>query len=161
MPLFFESENEFVKIEWLAERIVEIYQAYGQMIPSIAIFLPPNEDLSRFSKTLGQLDLLCDIGINVVPCENGQILGDKNSVRVFSIDYVKGLEFEAAFFHNIDNLFEGKKISKTDEDLLLKNIYVGLSRAAFYLGVTCSDSNRIGFIAEAFSRDKLTWSLMN
>lgn len=158
VPLFFEKDDENEKIEWLAERIVEIYQSYGNMIPSIAIFLTPNTDLKQFSSILGQLDLLCDIGINVVACENGQILGDRNSVRVFSIDFVKGLEFEAAFFHNIDHLFEGKKINKAEEDLLLKNIYVGLSRAAFYLGITCTDSERIGFIADCFSKDKLSWS---
>ena len=66
-----------------------------------------------------------------MPCNQGQALGDANSLRVFSIDYIKGLEFEAVFFLNIDKVLSirGRRIG-------LRLIYVGLSRAAFYLGIT-------------------------
>lgn len=158
-PLLFEHSEESEKTNWIAERIVEIYQAYGNMIPSIAIFLPSNSNVSLFADELNQYDLLCDIGINVVGCERGQILGDKNSVRVFSIDYVKGLEFEAAFFHNIDSLYFDFNNSKINEELLLKNIYVGLSRAAFYLGLTCSSMSSISFLEDSFNHKQENWSI--
>ena len=60
------------------------------------------------------------------------MLGDKNSVRVFPVEFIKGLEFEAVFFHNIDSIEKNQK----DKDLVVRYLYVGLSRAAFYLGIT-------------------------
>ncbi len=129
-PLAFFSEDEDEKIDWIASRIREIYIAHGRMIPSIAIFLFNNHE--TFTKKLNNHNAILDDGLNVVYCRDGQVLGDKNSVRVFPIEYIKGLEFEAAFFHNIDE-FQNQNI---DDDLLIRYMYVGLSRATFYLGVT-------------------------
>jgi hypothetical protein len=36
------------KLNWIAERIIEIYKAYGDSIPSIAIFLPNETQLEGF-----------------------------------------------------------------------------------------------------------------
>lgn len=157
--LLFESTDEDEKIEWIASRILEIYTAYSGMIPSIAIFLPTNTNLQLFSKKLGEIDELSDVGINVVACENGQILGDKNSIRVFSIDYVKGLEFEAAFFHNIDALYAQASNSMSTREMILKNIYVGLSRAAFYLALTCNSTSDLDFIVDKFDSSSETWKI--
>ena len=41
------------------------------------------------------------------------------------------MEFDVVFFHNIDN-------AKVDDDLIKRYIYVGVSRAAFFLGITLS-----------------------
>ena len=130
-PLFFINDNVDETMEWISERIIEIYKAYGNSIPSIAIFLPNDEGLEAFANNLGEIDRLADVDINVKAYKNGIGLGDANTVRVFSIDYIKGLEFEAVFFHNIDYLLRNK-----DTELMYKNLYVGLSRASFYLGIT-------------------------
>ena len=130
-PLILIDEDEELIIEWIGKRILEIYNAYGNYIPSIAIFLPSEEVLDRFANSLGEIDELADVGIQVKACKNGEVLGHKNTVRVFSIDNIKGLEFEAVFFHNLNALSD-----KADLDLTIRNLYVGLSRATFYLAIT-------------------------
>ena len=156
-PLMFISKDEDEKLQWIADRILEIYKAYGDSIPSIAIFLPEENQLENFATKLGGLDTLSDVGILVKACRDGQVLGDKNTVRVFSIKVIKGLEFESVFFHNIDDL-QNQNLAN---DLFLKYLYVGLSRATFYLGLTLSNelSNDISFIADSFDRSGKTWEL--
>jgi DNA helicase IV len=58
-------------------------------------------------------------------------MGNDNDVRVFDIQYIKGLEFEAVFFIGVDALAE------RHPDLFAKYLYVGTTRAATYLGLTC------------------------
>ncbi len=158
-PLMFVSTNEDEKLNWIAERIIEIYKAYGSKnIPSIAIFLPNENLLESFSSKLGNLDTLSDVGILVKPSRRGEVLGDKNTVRVISIDKIKGLEFEAVFFYDFDKL-QNENISN---ELLLKYLYVGLSRATFYLGIIVSeDLNRgLSFLTKFFKKNK-TWHNLN
>ncbi|MEZ5002150.1 MAG: ATP-binding domain-containing protein [Chitinophagales bacterium] len=154
-PLFLVSDDEDEKLNWIAERIIEIYKAYGDSIPSIAIFLPNENQLEAFANKLGNLDTLSDVGILVKACRNGEVLGDKNTVRIFSIDKIKGLEFEAVFFHNLDELQD----QSLSTDLLLKYLYVGLSRATFYLGLTVAEelNSDLNFILENFDRTGKTW----
>jgi DNA helicase IV len=154
-PLIFISVNEAEKLIWIAERIIEIYKAYGDSIPSIAIFLPNENLIDDFANNLGNLDILSDVGIFVKACRNGEVLGNKNTVRIFSIDKIKGLEFEAVFFHNLDDL-QKQNIS---HDLLLKYLYVGLSRAAFYLGLTAHSDldKKISFVTEEFEINRKSW----
>ncbi len=154
-PLLYINEEEDEILDWISKRIIEIYNSYGGFIPSIAIFLSNESELDSFSKRLGNLDCLSDLDIKVLACNNGQILGDKNTVRVFSIDFIKGLEFEAVFFHKIEDVFEiGNK------ELVLKNLYVGLSRASFYLGVTSLvDVPELDFLGEYFEINNVKWNL--
>lgn len=154
-PLILVSDDEDEKLNWIADRIIEIYKAYGDSIPSIAIFLPNENQLEAFANKLGNLDTLSDVGILVKACRNGEVLGDKNTVRIFSIDKIKGLEFEAVFFHNLDEL-QNQSLST---DLLLKYLYVGLSRATFYLGLTVAEAlnSDLNFILENFDRTGKTW----
>lgn len=156
-PLMLISQDEEEKLQWIADRILEIYRAYGDSIPSIAIFLPEENQLEQFASKLGSLDTLADVGILVKACRNGEVLGDKNTVRVFSIKVIKGLEFESVFFHNIDELQK----QNLDNDLLLKYLYVGLSRATFYLGMTLLSelTSNISFIADNFDNTGKTWTL--
>ena len=50
---------------------------------------------------------------------------------VFNVKHIKGLEFEAVFFIGIDRLAE------IQPNLYDKYLYVGTTRAATYLGITC------------------------
>jgi DNA helicase IV len=152
-PLFLESVEEENKIEWISKRIIEIYNAYGKTIPSIAVFLSSEDKLDSFSQQLGDTGRLADVGINVYACKEGRVLGDNNTVRVFSVDYIKGLEFEAVFYHNIDEIFIGN-----NSELVLKNLYVGLSRASFYLGLTSNQSlTEMPFLQDYFSDENQSW----
>ena len=58
-------------------------------------------------------------------------MGQESNVRVFDIQHIKGLEFEAVFFVGIDQL------ASLHPALFDKYLYVGTTRAATYLGVTC------------------------
>ena len=50
--------------------------------------------------------------------------------RIFPVEYIKGLEFEAVFYVGLDRMDDVHK------DLLDKYVYVGLSRARSFLGVS-------------------------
>jgi hypothetical protein len=147
-PLMKISDNDSKKIKWIADRILEIDKIYRDSVgnlPSIAVFVPNESDIDVFSDELSNILI---VNIPVSACRNGQVLGTASDIRVFAIDKIKGLEFEAAFFHNLDEL------SKLQEDLLLKYLYVGLSRATFYLGITLSkELNELKFIEEKFVND--------
>lgn len=134
-PLLFQSDDMDDKISWIAARIHEIYKAYGESIPSIAIFHPDKNELENFASTLAYHDELADYGIQVKASRTGEVLGDKNTVRVFSLEHIKGLEFEAVFFYDLD------KINRlgVDQNLISRYLYVGLSRATFYLAATLED----------------------
>jgi DNA helicase IV len=58
-------------------------------------------------------------------------MGQDSDVRVFDVQHIKGLEFEAVFFIGIDRL------AKLHPQLFDKYLYVGTTRAATYLGFTC------------------------
>jgi superfamily I DNA/RNA helicase len=83
---------------------------------------------------LRDTDFIYDAGIDVVDGSEGNVLASSNQIRVYPIDVVKGMEFDVVFFHNIDN-------SIADDDLIKRYIYVGVSRAAFFLGITLNANN--------------------
>jgi superfamily I DNA/RNA helicase len=70
-------------------------------------------------------------GINVTACRNGQIHERKSSVTVIDIRQMKGLEFEATFFVEVD------RFARVEPALFEEYFYVGITRAATYLGITC------------------------
>ena len=73
-----------------------------------------------------------DINLRAVACDE-RTLGEGTDVRVFEIRHIKGLEFEAVFFVDVDRLAELKP------DLFDRYLYVGATRAATYLGLVCAD----------------------
>ena len=77
-------------------------------------------------------DALQGQNIRAVACADGRSIGDKNDVRIFEVEHIKGLEFEAVFFVDVDRLAE------LEPELFGKYIYVGATRAATFLGLTCS-----------------------
>lgn len=115
---------------WLAARIKEIERAVHKL-PSIAV-LVNNEDAVRSVAEALKIAVE-DQNIKVIPCYNGQVLGHDNgaAVRVFNVQHIKGLEFEAVFFVGID------KLAESHPSLFEKYLYVGATRAATYFGMTC------------------------
>ena len=99
------------------KRVLEIYRAHGNKIPSIAIFVPSESEVNETAEIINDFQELVELDIKCVPCNQGQALGDSNSLRVFSIDYIKGLEFEAVFFLNIDKVLETRGQNRTSVDL--------------------------------------------
>lgn len=113
---------------WLAERIREI-EGFLHQLPSIAIFVGTEEEVVPLADELNAV--LAEHNILVSACRDGQTVGQEGNVRVFDVQHIKGLEFEAVFFVAIDRLASSRP------DLFDKYLYVGTTRAATYLGITC------------------------
>ena len=96
---------------------------------SAYIFVNSEEDVIPLAEQLDRL--LIENNLRVVACSQGQIVGQDTDIRVFDIQHIKGLEFEAVFFVGIDQL------AALHPALFDKYLYVGTTRAATYLGVTC------------------------
>jgi superfamily I DNA/RNA helicase len=113
---------------WLAQRILEIERSVGSL-PSIGIFVDGEDRIDPLVASIRPK--LTERSLRIVGCRDGRDVGNIQEVRVFDIQHVKGLEFEAVFFVGVDSLSEGLP------DLFDKYIYVGITRAAAFLGITC------------------------
>ncbi|MBM3272806.1 DNA helicase UvrD, partial [Candidatus Kaiserbacteria bacterium] len=131
-PALLEEASDLVTLtHWLADRLGEIEQfLQGQPMPSTAIFVNSEDDVIPLAEQLDRL--LIENNLRVVACSQGQIVGQDTDIRVFDIQHIKGLEFEAVFFVGVDSLAE------KHPTLFDKYLYVGATRAATYLGLTCS-----------------------
>lgn len=115
-------------VQWVADRIFEIEDFTGKL-PSIAVLVNDGGQLTDLASRLDEV--LGTRNIKAVACPGGQVMGRDNDVRVFEVEHIKGLEFEAVFFIDVDRL-------QADEpELFEKYLYVGATRAATYLGMTC------------------------
>ena len=126
-PLLFKSDDDDEKTTWIAKRIIAM--AKKNRLPATAIFYPINDKnaIEEFTEQLN--DIINEKGgdFSIISCfENRE--GEK--VVVYPLNLVKGLEFEAAFFFNLDQI--------ADPTMQERFLYVGLSRATFYLGATSS-----------------------
>lgn len=128
-PVLLENSSAPQTVQWLADRIVDIERFVVQQLPSIAVFVNGEEEVEPTAKALEAL--LSEHNIPVTACREGQAVGQESSVRVFDIQHIKGLEFEAVFFLGVDRLAE------LHPELFDKYIYVGTTRAAAYLGLAC------------------------
>ncbi|HCF5897101.1 TPA: ATP-binding domain-containing protein [Pseudomonas aeruginosa] len=128
MPVLAENLDSKSIYSWLADRIGEIERQVREM-PSIAVLVPSEEHVKLMAEAL--TEQLESINLRAVACVDGQTLGDETDVRVFDMQHIKGLEFEAVFFVGVDEL------ATTKPELFERYLYVGATRAATYLGVTC------------------------
>jgi hypothetical protein len=110
-----------VAAQWVSDRIIEIEKAIGYL-PSTAVFVAAEADVGPVAEALN--GHLADHNITVKPCPNGEVMGRDSDVRVFAIEHIKGLEFEAAFFLALDVL------AREEPDIFDKFLYVGSTRAA-------------------------------
>ncbi len=153
-PLAFISSSEHEKIDWIENRINDVYTAYGKRLPSIAIFLNRKEDIGTFVESLRDTDFIYDSGIEVVDGSDANVLASNNQIRVYPIDAVKGMEFDVVFFHNVDNF-------EANNDLIKRYIYVGVSRAAFFLGATFTKESGNEYVIKYFDTKTKKWNYTN
>lgn len=131
-PVLFEGASDADDlVRWLAERIAEVERSVKQM-PTIAVLVNDEEEVKPIADALTLY--LEDINLKAVACDEGKALGEGSDVRVFDIKHIKGLEFEAVFFVGVD------KLADRLPDLFDRYLYVGITRAATYLGILCYDS---------------------
>lgn len=115
-------------VSWLATRIIEI-ERLTKPLPSVAILVNDEADVGPLADSLKAA--LADQNLNVIACYKGQSVGQDSDIRIFDVQHIKGLEFEAVFFVGIDTLAAQRP------ELFDKYLYVGATRAATYLGLTC------------------------
>ncbi|GHY51174.1 ATP-dependent DNA helicase Rep [Vibrio cholerae] len=137
-PVLLEETQDTDVISWLSERITEINNAVNHVgssgstiVPTIAVLVKDESLVEPIARDLNVH--LEDVSLTAEACRNGKSLGETKGVRVFSVEHIKGLEFEAVFFIGIDEL--AILYPETYE----KYLYVGVTRAATYLGMTCSN----------------------
>jgi DNA helicase IV len=142
------SDNATIA-EWLTQRIHEIDRMV-QKATTIAVLVNEEEHVEPLALELN--DRLEEINLSAVACKDGKVVGNDRDVRVFNIQHIKGLEFEAVFFVDLD------KTIAQHPDLFSKYLYVGATRAATYLGVTFHGDipEQIEPLAHHFGQD---WSL--
>lgn len=135
--------DEAALAAWLAARIKEIEKSVHKL-PSIAVLVNDEDAVRSVAEALKRA--VEDQNIQVIPCPDGQVRGRDSAVRVFNVQHIKGLEFEAVFFVGIDRL------AKSQPDLFEKYLYVGATRAATYFGMTCEKDfpEKLGSIQEFF-----------
>ncbi|MFM2294794.1 MAG: hypothetical protein RLZZ350_1207 [Verrucomicrobiota bacterium] len=146
-PLAVQTKDNTELARWLADRIVEIYQISGQQLPSIAVLAPNDEAVRAIESALSPL--LEERGIDTTACYGGEVLGTESRVRIFNVRFIKGLEFEAVFFPYIDEM------AAQEPRLVDKYLYVGLTRAKSFLGVTYKNNfpSELNSVRSHFSSD--------
>lgn len=146
--LWLESEDMDYKAQWISSRVIEIVKQY-QYVPTIAIFTIDKRKAEELKESLDECDNLIKAGIEVKVCSDNTLEGEK-TLRIFPIDQVKGMEFEAVFFYDIDDL--------ESTSLINKYLYVGLSRASMYLAVTSNGSSeKISNMLQKYFTVDETW----
>ncbi|MBB5456762.1 ATP-binding domain-containing protein [Paraburkholderia sp. Cpub6] len=147
-PILLEYASIDDSVVWLAAGIRWIDRYLDGRLPSTAIFVNSEADVEPIAHALNEA--LADQNIQVVACREGQAVGQESNVRVFDVQHIKGLEFEAAFFVGIDQLAASRP------ELFDKFLYVGATRAAQYLGVTCAA--KLPYALEPLRRHfRVTW----
>lgn len=128
-PAVFEARGDAeAEADWIADRVAEI-DTVSDKLPSIAILAPSSDYAKALAETLSQR--LPNISV-AAHTETGNI-GRDEELRVFPIQHVKGLEFEAAFFVGVDQL------ERDHPSNFERYLYVGATRAATFLAFTASD----------------------
>ncbi|OOH80205.1 hypothetical protein BOW65_14635 [Pseudomonas koreensis] len=131
-PVLGENLQGESVVTWVAERIFEIedhIRSKNEPVPTIAILVASESHVKPVSEAL--TEKLESRSLLAVPCVDGQSLGNQSDIRVFDVQHIKGLEFEAVFFVGLDELVE------TKPTLFERFLYVGATRAATYLGMVC------------------------
>ena len=131
-PLVFHAKNNRALSDWLVKRIIEIYESNNNRLPSIAVFVADENKIEELYDLINEP--LMDESIEVEKCRDGKVLGTSAKVRIFSVEHIKGLEFGAVFLVNAD------EIGLAHQGLIDKYLYVALTRATAFLGLTYKNS---------------------
>lgn len=144
-PLWFKSNDLEEKAAWMAKRVLEVQTAYKK-VPSIAIFVNTTKEAQDLYDALKSEEILENAGIDVINCTANDELYAPDSIRIFLLERVKGMEFEVVFFYNIDEVTKAKLIDQY--------LYVGLSRATFYMAVASNEieDEQLLELSERFSK---------
>ncbi|MEN2786741.1 ATP-binding domain-containing protein [Sphingomonas qilianensis] len=131
-PVFGASLDSLdAQAKWLSARIRDIIRLTEGAMPTIAVLMPTLASLEPLAEALSEE--IADTNIRAVACPRGMVKGQAGDIRIFEVEHIKGLEFEAVFLMDIDGLRDGTP------GLFDRYVYVGATRAATFLGLACHD----------------------
>lgn len=149
-PLWIESNDIDDKSKWISYRVLEIVKAYDNKMPTIAIFTKNIDTAKALADAIKETKILDAVGIKVQAYSNNN-LEEYKTLHIFPINQVKGMEFEAVFFYDIDEI--------ESSSLINKYLYIGLSRASMYLAVTSSGhSEKVSGMLKAYFEQGGVWA---
>lgn len=148
-PLAFISDDEDEKMEWIVERLREVYLAYNRTIPSVAIFIPNGRNVDSFVKLLSEQD-----GLDEIKVSAGKDTNITKAVKVYELSEVKGMEFEVAIFYDLDEAVKGD-----DKELMKRHLYVGISRASSHLAAIFNKEEGNEELLSYFAQDVHNWKM--
>lgn len=153
-PLLYINKDENGRFKWVIERLNDICRAYGNNMPSTAIFVNSADEIGKVAKNINKININSNLTIEAYD-KSLDLNKKENTIIIFPIDEIKGLEFEAVIFVDLNKILQ----TNLDEDLLLRYIYIGLSRSAYYFGITGSEkfTGALEFLNSAFN-EKGTWT---
>ncbi len=149
-PLCYVSDKLESKTRWMAKRIVEIFNNYGGEMPSVAILVGDDVDISEMIQVMTEQDILN--GIKIEDCSENRESETAKCVRIFRLSDVKGMEFEAVFFYDIDDALAGQTHA-----MMKRYLYVGVSRATSHLAATFTKEKGNEDIIKYFNTSKRNW----
>ncbi len=147
-PVFGFALSGTALIAWLKDRIIEIEQL-TTMLPSVAVLVHREQDVQPIADGLNAA--LSAHSRRCTACPRGQVRGNDDDVRVFDVQHIKGLEFEAVFFVGVDELAAAKP------QLFDKFLYVGATRAAMYLGLSTTGPDAPEYLAPTLDLFGQNW----
>ncbi|HZW40299.1 MAG TPA: ATP-binding domain-containing protein [Ignavibacteriaceae bacterium] len=149
-PLIFNSSDRDKFKDWITNRIIEVYSVTKGKA-TIALFVAEDSEIDSIYDLI--VEQMNDNNIEVEKCKEGKILSVGSKIRIFSIEYIKGLEFESVFFIDIDEIYKRKPT------LVDKYLYVGLTRAGSFLAITYKDHfpKPLKFIQKSLKEGDWSW----
>jgi DNA helicase IV len=91
-------------------------------------------------------------GIKIEDCSENRESETAKCVRIFRLSDVKGMEFEAVFFYDIDDALAGQTHA-----MMRRYLYVGVSRATSHLAATFTQEKGNEDIIKYFNTSKRNW----
>lgn len=151
-PICFISDDMEDKATWMEERIIEVMKYYHGTVPSIAILVGDEVNIKELVEEMNDQELLN--GVSIFDCSEGRTATTPNAVKVFRLSEVKGMEFEVAFFYDIDEALAGQS-----KEMMRRYLYVGISRATSHLAATFTQEKGNEDIIKYFDQTKHDWKL--
>lgn len=149
-PICYISDDPSKKIRWMAKRICEFYKHCNDELPALAILVGDEVDVDDMVSEMQDMDILN--GFSVFNCTGDRTTNAMKCIRIFRISEVKGMEFEAVFFYDIDEALAGQS-----HKMLRRYLYVGVSKATSHLAVTFTKEEGNEDIVKYFDTNKRNW----
>lgn len=129
-PTYCRNSDPDERFEWLVSLICDLQDTLGKHIPNLAILVKNTEVANKLAQQLNDNDRIYDAMMKAEACE-GQRVGQADTIRIFPVGEIKGMEFDGVIFWDADQLEK-----ETNNNNLDRLMYVAISRASFYVAVT-------------------------